>query len=107
MQFLTDEGFWGIVIGAAITLGVSWISYKNAADDLRSEAAALRKQTLLIMNFLDNRHAEPKFVRDPVTGEPTSVLVHLTGRSEARSSVSGSAQVTRAGGTMERPTSMS
>jgi len=80
-----EAAFW-TVVACIVGLVVSWIFYWIAARDLRIEAAALRKQTLLIMNFLENAKADPSFVRDATTGEPTSVLVPVTASLGARAS---------------------
>jgi len=45
--------FVSILVGAAITWLASWWYYRRAGDDLRAEAAELRRLTTLILRALE------------------------------------------------------
>ena len=43
----------GVLLGAAISAGLSWYFYQQASDDLRNEAEQLRRETKDVQHYTD------------------------------------------------------
>ena len=44
---------YGVLLGAAISAGLSWYFYQQASDDLRNEAEQLRRETKDVQHYTD------------------------------------------------------
>lgn len=61
----------GIIIGGLITWVVSLVYYRKASDDLRKEAAELRRLSAVLARGMEEE-GRPTFARDE-SGDPTGV----------------------------------
>jgi hypothetical protein len=50
---LSYEALGGVLLGAAISAGLSWYFYQQASDDLRKEAERLRRETEDVRDYTD------------------------------------------------------
>jgi hypothetical protein len=80
-----------VVIGGLVTLGVSYLYYMKAAQDLKAEAEKIRKDTnYILMALEDAKLAE--LTRD-ATGQITGLSLHLRGSGGGQSSGYGTLTV--------------
>lgn len=77
-----------IAVGALITWVAAWYYYKRAGEELKQEAARLRKTTEIILRWLENRGENIEVIRDE-TGAPIS-LCHNQSIVESIQSSGGS-----------------
>jgi hypothetical protein len=77
-----------IVVGAAVTWFAAWYYYKQAADELRKEAAVLRQATSVIAYLLEHPDAHTEVQRD-AAGNVIGVIVSAEGHAAAQASVAG------------------
>jgi len=76
-----------ILIGALITWFLTYVYYKKAGEELRKEGNELRKlNTLMLRGLEDAGLAE--FGRDS-KGNPTTLLIKLSGEVKSSSKVTG------------------
>jgi hypothetical protein len=52
VRTLSYEAVLGVLLGAAISAGLSWYFYQQASDDLRKEAERLRHYTDALITYL-------------------------------------------------------
>jgi len=77
-----------VLLGGVITWLAAWIYYKKAGDDLKKEAALLKKATAAIVYFLEHPDAEIEVRRD-VYGNPVGLIVSATGHARGTSMAEG------------------
>src|SRR5687767_2489067 len=53
VRTLSYEAVFGVLLGAAISAGLSWYFYRQASDDLRKEAERLRRKTEEVKVYAD------------------------------------------------------
>jgi hypothetical protein len=53
VRTLSYEALGGVLLGAAISGGLSWYFYQQASDDLRNEAEQLRRETKGVQHYTD------------------------------------------------------
>lgn len=83
--------FWymlaGVLVGAAISIGVSYYFAHRGSAELRREAERLRRQTTLILRAMEE--AGLAQLNKDENGEPLGLIINLSGVSTGRSSASG------------------
>jgi hypothetical protein len=77
-----------IVVGATMTWFAAWYYYKQAGDELRNEAAVLRKATSAIAYLLEHPSGRAEVRRD-AAGNVIGVIVSAEGHAARQSSVDG------------------
>lgn len=77
-----------IFVGAAITWFVAWCYYKKAGDELKTEAALLRKANMAVVYMLEHPDADIEVRRDDA-GNPIGLIVAATARAEGGATVKG------------------
>ena len=77
----------GVFIGGLVTFVVSWLFYKKAGNELREEAAAIRKVNHLLCLALE-RAGMAEFKRND-KGEMTGLYVPLKGTFRVGSQMTG------------------
>src|SRR5215208_1137291 len=53
VRTLSYEALGGVLLGAAISAGLSWYFYQQASEDLREEAERLRRKTEDVRDYTD------------------------------------------------------
>jgi hypothetical protein len=85
-------GVWlsliGVLLGAAISAGLSWYFYQQSSEDLRNEAKRLRRYNDALITYLDAAGAIHPVPRDKV-GDP--IPTEIIRMSHAKLGVRGEA----------------
>jgi hypothetical protein len=79
-----------IFVGATITWLVTWHYYKKAGNDLKKEAALLRKANVSMIYMLEHPDVKMEIQRDQ-TGNPIGIIVPASGHADGKSTVKGCA----------------
>jgi len=77
-----------VLFGGLITWIAAWKYYKKAGDELRKEAALLRKANMAVVYMLEHPDAEIEVRRDDA-GNPIGLIVAATAHAEGKSTVKG------------------
>jgi hypothetical protein len=82
---LSYEALGGVLLGAAISAGLSWHFYRQASDDLRNEAERLRRKTEEVAERLARKTEEVKVYADALLTylQAAGVIHHHVPRDEA------------------------
>ncbi len=80
-------GLASVLLGAAISIGVSYYFAHRGSAELQREAERLRRQTTLILRAMEEA-GPARFTLDE-NGVPTSIIINLIGVSKGGSSASG------------------
>lgn len=89
-----SEAFWstaaGVLLGGAITLVVSWVSYVKAARELRTETERLRRQNDAIFGAVLNPNAKKTATYQD--GVLSGVIVEGAGVASGTGSAKGASE---------------
>jgi hypothetical protein len=97
---LSYEALGGVLLGAAISAGLSWYFYQQASDDSRNEAERLRRETEdvkhytdALITYLDAAGAIPPVPRDEAGKPIRTEIVRLSAASLGVSGVAAEVTV--------------
>jgi len=76
VAFLTNP-LVTLLIGSGITWFFAWYYYRRAGEELRVEAAHLRKTSELTLRWLESKGENVEVIRDD-QGRPTGLLHHVS-----------------------------
>lgn len=77
-----------IFVGAVITWMAAWFYYKKAGDDLKAEAALLRKANMAVVYMLEHPDADIE-VRQDGAGNPIGLNVSTAAHFESGATARG------------------
>jgi len=80
-------GLASVLLGAAISIGVSYYFAHRGSAELQREAERLRRQTTLILRAMEE--AGLAQLNKDENGEPLGLIINLSAVSTGRSSASG------------------
>jgi hypothetical protein len=80
-----------VLLGGLITWLTAWVYYRKAGEDLKDEAALLRKANAAIIYYLEHPDAEIK-ARYDVEGNLVDLIVSAVGHAAGRSTAKGVAE---------------
>jgi hypothetical protein len=81
VRTLSYEAVLGVLLGAAISAGLSWYFYQQASDDLRKEAERLRHYTDALITYLEAAGAIHPVPRDEAGNPIRTGIIRLSAAS--------------------------